>query len=54
MSFTKETTDYKAMYEGLYDDVAMLLVDNRDSRINMLPDELLQKWDYLRMKYSKG
>jgi hypothetical protein len=55
MIFTKETTDYKAMYEGLYDDVAMLLVENRlfNDGDGEDADGLLRKWDRLRMKYSK-
>jgi hypothetical protein len=56
MSFTKEATDYKAMYEGLYDDVVMLLVKNRlfNDGDGEDADQLLHKWDQLRMKYSKG
>jgi hypothetical protein len=55
MSFTKEATDYKAMYEGLYDDVTSLLVESRNfDPFGYDPDDLLSKWDQIRMKYSKG
>ena len=55
MSFTKEVTDYKSMYEGLYEDVARLLVANRDHKgVPRSPQYLLMGWDRLRMKYSKG
>jgi hypothetical protein len=55
MSFTKEATDYKAMYEGLYDDVARLLVDNRDwTGTPRSPRYLLCGWDQLRAKYDEA
>ena len=43
-----KTTDYKAMYEGLYLDVARLLVNND----NMKASTLLIEWDMLRVKYD--
>jgi hypothetical protein len=46
-------TDYKAVYEGLYDDVARLLVENRDwTGTPRSPRDLLHGWDQLRVKYD--
>jgi hypothetical protein len=47
-----KTLDYKAMYYGLYRDVAYLLVSNEEDAPKDRRD-LLNSWDHLRSKYDK-